>query len=90
LIPGILVYEQVDPAEDGEQYVALDEGVLVKIGARVLVSVRNAVSDNDLGHLEQLIRDRFHRLDEHEHASRAAMNALEANVIRRFIELNKR
>ena len=37
LVPGILVYET--PAR-GEVFVAVDEGVLVKSGRNVLVSVR--------------------------------------------------
>jgi F-type H+-transporting ATPase subunit epsilon len=37
LVPGILTYES---EADGEVFVAVDEGVLVKIGDRVQVSVR--------------------------------------------------
>jgi F-type H+-transporting ATPase subunit epsilon len=39
LAPGILIYET---EAEGEVYVAVDEGVLVKTGPDVLVSVRNA------------------------------------------------
>ena len=39
LVPGILIYEH---AAEGEVYVAVDEGVLVKAGPDVRVSVRNA------------------------------------------------
>ena len=39
LVPGILVYEH---EAEGEVYVAVDEGVLVKTGPEVRVSVRNA------------------------------------------------
>ncbi len=46
LAPGILIYEL--EAED-EVYVAVDEGVLVKTGLDVLVSVRNAIGGTDLG-----------------------------------------
>jgi F-type H+-transporting ATPase subunit epsilon len=85
LIPGILFFDH----HEGEQFVGVDEGILVKCGSEVLVSVRNAVVDNDLGNLEKLIRERFRKLDEHEIATRAALNALEADMVRRFIELNK-
>jgi F-type H+-transporting ATPase subunit beta len=40
LVPGILIYET---ASDGEVFVAVDEGVLVKTGPDVLVSVRRAI-----------------------------------------------
>jgi F-type H+-transporting ATPase subunit epsilon len=88
LAPGLLIYEEME--NEQEQYVALDEGILVKVGSEVLVSVRNAVTDDDLGQLERLIRDRFRVLDEHEQASRSAMTTLEADLVRRFMELNKK
>jgi F-type H+-transporting ATPase subunit epsilon len=40
LAPGILTYETNG---DGTVYLAVDEGVLVKAGADVLVSVRHAI-----------------------------------------------
>ena len=40
LVPGILVYET---KENGTVYVAIDEGVMVKAGDDVLVSVRHAI-----------------------------------------------
>lgn len=85
LVPGILFFDH----GNSEQFVAVDEGILIKCGGEVLVSVRNAVSSPDLGNLEKLIREEFKKLDEHEVATRAALNALETNMIRRFIELNK-
>ena len=41
LTPGILTYET---EADGEVYVAVDHGVLVKTGQEVLVSVRRALA----------------------------------------------
>ena len=48
LVPGILTYET---ESEGMQYVAVDEGVMIKAGPQVLVSVRNAVGGADLGTL---------------------------------------
>jgi F-type H+-transporting ATPase subunit epsilon len=45
LVPGILTYETRD---EGEVSLAVDEGVLVKTGNEVLVSVRNAIGGMDL------------------------------------------
>ena len=45
LAPGILIYET---EAEGEVYVAVDEGVLVKTGPEVLVSVRHAIGGTDL------------------------------------------
>ena len=42
LTPGILTFET---ASDGEVFVAVDEGVLVKAGPEVLVSVRRAQAE---------------------------------------------
>ena len=47
LSAGILTYQ----ADAEEVYVAVDEGVLVKTEAEVLVSVRNAIGGTDLAQL---------------------------------------
>ena len=59
LTPGILIYEK---KPGGEVYVAVDEGVLVKIGLDVLVSVHNAIGGTDL---DQLRDHREHGLCGH-------------------------
>jgi len=77
------------PGEDrkpGEEvFVAVDEGVLVKCGPDVRVSVRNAVVGPNLGDLETTVRDRFHRIDEREGAMRTALAKLESEVIRNLL-----
>ena len=60
LAPGILIYET---EADGEVYVAVDEGVLVKTGLDVLVSVRNAIGGTDLGQLREAVEREFLSLD---------------------------
>ena len=52
LAPGILTYET---EADGEVFVAVDEGVLVKTGPDVLVSVRRALGGTDLGQLREAV-----------------------------------
>jgi F-type H+-transporting ATPase subunit epsilon len=81
LAPGILVYET---QSDGEALVAVDEGVLVKTGLDVLVSVRRAYSGTDLGHLRQLVEEEFLTLDEAEQSTRLVMAKLETGFLRRF------
>ena len=51
LAPGILNYEDVE----GEAFVAVDEGVLVKTGADVVVSVRNAIGGAQLADLRAAV-----------------------------------
>lgn len=85
LVPGILSFVAGD--DDEEVFVAVDEGMLVKCGRVVFVSVRNAVVGPELGTLEETVRDRFQHIDEHEDAMRTALAKMESEVIRSFIEL---
>src|ERR1022692_3602430 len=63
LAPGILIYETEG---DREVYVAVDEGVLVKTGLDVLVSVRNAIGGTDLGQLRAAVEREVLNLKEQE------------------------
>lgn len=84
LIPGVMIFEKTDGDED---YVALDEGILVKIGQNVFISTRNAVLGADLGRLRDTIDELFLELDERERTARSALADLEADFVRRFIEM---
>ena len=81
LAPGILTYER---DVGGEVYVAIDEGVLVKTGPEVLVSVRRALGGKDLGQLREAVERDFAALNESEQSVRSVMAKLEAGVLRRF------
>lgn len=81
LIPGILSYET---AAEGEVFVAVDEGVLVKAGADVLVSVRRAQAGTDLKQLRHQVEQEFLTLDEQEQSLRSVMAKLESGFVHRF------
>ena len=81
LVPGILVYET---RADGEVYVAVDEGVLIKVGQEVVVSVRRAMRGADLGQLREAVEREFMVLDEHERDVRSVMTKLETSFLRRY------
>jgi F-type H+-transporting ATPase subunit epsilon len=81
LAPGILTY-QTDA--EGEVYLAVDEGVLVKTGPNVLVSVRRAVGGKPLGELCDSVKKEFLTLNENEQSLSAVMAKLEAGVLQRF------
>jgi F-type H+-transporting ATPase subunit epsilon len=83
LAPGILTYET---QADGTVYVAVDEGVLVKAGADVLVSVRHAIGGTDLGQLHDAVKQQFLTLDESERNVRNALAKMEGGLIGRFAE----
>jgi len=84
LAPGLFTYEK---AEGGKEIMAMDVGTLVKKGADVLVSTRNAVRATDLGKLKQVVMEQYDILDEREKMVRSASAKLEASLIRRFVEL---
>lgn len=85
LEPGILVFET---EADGEVYLAVDEGILVKSGADVLVSVRNAIGGTDLGKLREAVEREFLTLDKQEQSVRSVLAKLESGFIRRFAEFH--
>ena len=83
LSPGILTYET---KEEGAVYLAVDEGVLVKTGADVLVSVRHAIGGTDLGHLHDAVKREFLTLDEQRRSVRDALTKMEGGFVSRFAE----
>jgi F-type H+-transporting ATPase subunit epsilon len=85
LVPGILIFEM---KEEGEVYVAVDEGILVKTGIEVLVSVRNAIEGNDLASLRESVKKEFLNLDAQEQNVRRVMAKMESGFIRRFAEFH--
>jgi F-type H+-transporting ATPase subunit epsilon len=85
LAPGILIYEN---EAEGEVYVAVDEGVLIKTGSDVLVSVRNAIAGTDLGQLREAVEREFLHLDEREQGVRSVLAKMESGFIRRLAEFH--
>ena len=85
LAPGILIYEHEGEAE---VYVAVDEGVLVKTGLDVLVSVRHAIGGTDLGQLREAVEREFLHLNEREQSVRSVMAKMESGFVRRLVEFH--
>ena len=56
LAPGILFYQD---STGQDNYVAIDEGILIKQGRQVIVSTRQAVEGKEIGRLDDRIRGRF-------------------------------
>ena len=86
LVPGLFSFVNSDGREE---FLAVDDGILVKCGSEVMVSSRNAVVGPDLGELRHTIEKHFREFDEHEKSARDAFARLEADLVRRFIELEK-
>ena len=83
LAPGILTYET---EAEGEVYLAVDQGVLVKAGMDVLVSVRNAIGGTDLDKLHEAVRQDFLNLDDQERSVRSVLAKMESGFIHRLME----
>jgi len=86
LAPGILIYET---DADGEVFVAVDEGVLVKTGPDVLISVRGAIGGTDLGQLRDSVEKEFLTLDENEQSVRSVLAKLETGFLSRLAAFHR-
>lgn len=83
LVPGILIYET---EADGEVCIAVDEGVLVKTGQYVFVSVRNAIGGKKLDKLRETVELEFINLNERERGVRSVIAKMESGFIRSLAE----
>jgi F-type H+-transporting ATPase subunit epsilon len=87
LVPGLLSFV---PAENGaEEFLAVDDGILVKCGPEVTVSTRQAVRGPELGTLKATVENTFKVRTDQEKRARSALANLEANFIRRFLKLEE-
>lgn len=84
LTPGLLTYTTQD---DREAHIAIDSGVLVKTGDRVIICVRHAISGADLGRLRELVDKEFLNLSQREKSTRSTLAQLESGLIRRLMDL---
>ncbi len=85
LEPGILMYET---ETEGEVFMAVDEGVLVKTGQDVNVSVRRAMGGTDLDSLRAVVEQEFLSIDKQEQAVRSVMAKLETGLLHRLADFH--
>jgi len=86
IVPSIFTYE----TDRGEtHYLAVDEGILIKAGTQVLVSVRNAFGGPDLGKLQESVENEFMKLDKSEKDVRTSMAKMESGFIYRLEKFRK-
>ena len=86
LAPGIMIFTE---AEGKEICFANDHGLLVKRGSDVVISARRAIQGSDLGSLRQTVHEEFEKLSENDRTCRSAIAGLEANFLRKFLEMQK-
>ena len=85
LVPGILTYET---ALGQETYIAVDQGVFVKKGEEVFVSVRQAIPGIELSQLHEAVKTEFLLLDEKQQEIRFALDKLESSFLQRLTEFS--
>lgn len=83
---GILSYTTVD---DEVVYIAIDAGILVKVGADVSISVRQAKSDLELNQLYYAVKADFWNKDKNEREIRSSLAKLESGFVRRMTGLQR-
>ncbi len=84
LTPGILM---LTTPEGKNILLAIDEGILVKYGEKVIISTRNAIEGEDLGELKDRVEEIFKRTGEKEKDAQTALSKLEADFVRSFLNL---
>jgi F-type H+-transporting ATPase subunit epsilon len=83
LVPGILSFES---KEGKEEFLAIDEGILVKRGPEIMVSIKDAVKGEKLGTLKGIVDEHFRHEDNRQKKARSVLAKLEADFMRRFLE----
>ncbi len=83
LTSGIFCYQC---RNEQEVYIAVDQGVLVKTGFNVMVSVRHAVGQAPINQLHALVKQEFQILDEQEQRMQATKVKLEAGFLRQLTD----
>ncbi|HNP64855.1 MAG TPA: F0F1 ATP synthase subunit epsilon [Woeseiaceae bacterium] len=86
LVPSVLT---LTTADGTERFFGIDEGILVKKGHEVVITVRRGVQGADLDSLNDTVQATFIEIDEEERVARSALSRLEAGIVRRFGELRK-
>ena len=86
LVSGILLFET---KQGGERFVAVDEGVLVKTGPNVHVSVRNAEVALELGTVHQIIKEQILKRSEQEKRMRSMLAKLQSDFVRNLMEFSR-
>jgi len=86
LVPGILTFQGLGKPEE---YLAIDHGILVKCGRDVSVSTRNALRGSNLDELRRDVETQFREREERDKKARAYEAKLEADLVRRLLEVEK-
>ena len=73
--------------DDEDIYLAVNEGILIKTGSEVTITTRNAVPGEDLDSLKKQVAQDFQKINEQDRHARNVLQKLEADFVRRFLDL---
>jgi F-type H+-transporting ATPase subunit epsilon len=85
-VPGILMFRT---PEKKEEYLAVDNAVLIKCGPDVSVSTRRAVRAPELEALRKTLEEQFLAQEERNRKTRAFEMKLEAELVRDLLETSR-
>ena len=83
LVPGIIVYQAIG---EKERYVATHQGILVKEGSLISISVRNGIMGDDLVRLQDIANKEFAKRESEEEGFTSTLRKLESIFLHRVIE----
>ena len=86
LVPSVLTFV---PSGGHAEYLAIDQGILVKCGPEVSISTHVAVRGTSLEQLKRDVEARFVAEEERKKKTLASELKLEADLVRRLLELEK-
>lgn len=84
MVPGIF-FALTD--EEKDIYIAINEGILIKTKDQVTLSIRNAIKGENLGSLKKQVEENFMKINQQERGARNALQKLEADFVRRFMDI---
>lgn len=84
MVPGIFF---ALTEQNKDLYLAIDEGILIKQDNQLTLSTRKAIKGKDLGRLKDEVEEKFLKIDEQEEEAQKVLNKLEADFVRRFLDL---
>jgi alternate F1F0 ATPase F1 subunit epsilon len=83
LVPGIVEFVRVS---GGPVYAGIDEAILVKEGASVMIAAGKAVTADNFEDVVETVERQFTALDERDKKLRSVMTKLETELSRRLME----
>ena len=85
IVSSILTYED----HQGEGYIAVDEGILVKQGDTIGLCTRDAFESRDLGRLHQTMESQMKHQREEEEQFGLEASKLELGIVKSFYDLTQ-